>query len=29
MDDLAGAEEQLREREEALQAVKDQYDKLV
>ncbi|CAD6991963.1 unnamed protein product [Ceratitis capitata] len=29
MDDLAGAEEQLREREEALQAVKDQYDKAV
>nr|XP_036233287.1 dynein heavy chain 5, axonemal isoform X1 [Bactrocera oleae] len=29
MDDLAGAEEQLREREEALQAVKNQYDKAV
>jgi len=29
MDDLSGAEEQLREREEALQAVKDQYDKAV
>ncbi|KAI8118220.1 axonemal, Dynein heavy chain 5 [Lucilia cuprina] len=29
MDDLAGAEDQLREREEALQAVKNQYDKAV
>ncbi|XP_055377517.1 dynein axonemal heavy chain 5 [Condylostylus longicornis] len=29
MEDLAGAEEQLREREEALQAVKNQYDKAV
>ncbi|XP_055923365.1 dynein axonemal heavy chain 5 isoform X2 [Eupeodes corollae] len=29
MDDLAGAEEQLREREDALQQVKNQYDKAV